>query len=434
MSKAIVKHKAESKLGSALNTAGQIIQYAQSQKGQQLIKKASKAAGHAVSFISKSWEHMRDAFGGKPSSSSAGAFSMPAKMGVNTGGFKWSFGKAPDVGLGPGLRLYVRCRGPAVLTSSNQGTIASGFYDTTNSVMRPYLMLDPSVANVGGASITYPAMFQAVSGIYNMVKMFERYLIRHVTLEMSPLKSTATDGNIALGQYHDPVRADVQYSVVSATNYDRISGLLNSCSFPVWEPYRFQALHVPDKSAISPADLLWVHTDDTPAVGQDSGRMVVQGAIACDLVGTGVSTQYSTTMLEVCLDLYCPATVSTSVQLDEKDEKQMRDYFRRHTRTTSTLYPQSATVVQQLQTDLADLKKVILASESHDKPKSETSRESKGKDSTGLSAREDQQPLGGPAVLVRSVDNTHTPPNTPVLATQTAQSVVPRSLVRSSIW
>jgi hypothetical protein len=434
MSKALVKYKAESKLGSALNVAGQIVQYAKSQKGQHMIKKATKAAGHAVSFISKSWEHMRDTFGGKPSSNAAGAFSVPTKMGVNTGGFKWNFGKAPDVGLGPGLRLYVRCRGPALLTSASQTATASGFYDTTNSVMRPYLMLDPSVANVAGATITYPAMFQAVSGIYNMVKLFERYLIRHVTLEVSPLKSTATDGSMALGQYHDAVRADVQYSVVSTTNYDRISGLLNSCSFPVWEPYRFQALHVPDKAAISPADLLWIHTDDSPAVGQDSGRLVVQGAIACDMVGTVVSTQYSTTMLEVCLDLYCPATVSTGVQLDEKDEKQMRDYFHRHNRTTSVLYPQSATDTQKLQNDLNELKKVILASDSHDKPKSENTRESKGKDSSGSSIREEQQPLGGPAVLVRSVDNTHTPPNTPQLVTQIAQSVVPRNLTRSSLW
>jgi hypothetical protein len=433
MSKALVKHRAESKLGSALNVAGQIVQYAKSQKGQQMIKKATKAAGHAVSFISKSWEHMRDAFGGKPSAAT-GAFSTPAKMGVNTGGFKWSFGKAPDVGLGPGLRLYVRCRGPGILTSGNQTTTASGFYDATNTVMRPYLMLDPSVANVDGASVSYPAMFQAVSGIYNMVKLFERYLIRHVTIEVAPLKSTATDGAMALGQYHDPVRADVQYSVVSTTNYDRISGLLNSCSFPVWEPYRFQALHVPDKAAISPADLLWIHTDDSKAVGQDSGRLVVQGAIACDMVGTGVSTQYSTTMLEVCLDLYCPATVATSVSLDERDEKQMREYFRRHNRTTSHLYPKCETDMLQLQTDLNDLKKVILASESHGKPKPETTEETKGKVLLGHCAREEQPPLGGPAVLVRSVDNTHTPPNTPVLATQTAQSVVPRMLTRSTLW
>lgn len=426
----LVKYETKTKLGNALNTAGKIIRYAQSSEGKRTIKKAAKAAGSVVKFISKGWEHMRDHFGGRPAQS-AGPISAPATLGVNNGGFKWSFSKAPDVGLGPGLRLFVRCRGPGLFTSSNQTSTASGFFDATNSVYRPYLMLDPSVANVTGASITYPAMFQNVSGIYNMCKMFERYLIRHVTLEVAPLKSTATDGNIALGQYHDPVRADVQYSVSSQPMYDQISGLLNSCSFPLWEPYRFQALHVPDRSAISPADLLWIHTDDSPMVGADAGRLVVQGAIAVAAAGAGNTLQYAATMLEVCLDLYCPATVSTNVTLQDPSERELRRFYERMQHPSRKL---SYASLDKLETKVQQLEELLSsARKSEDKPTSTENKETKGLPGDNLAPSE-QPPLGGKAVLVRAVDNTHTPPNTPVLATQTAQSVVPRSLTRSSLW
>lgn len=426
----LVKYETKTKLGNALNTAGKIIRYAQSSEGKRTIKKVAKTAGSVARFISKGWEHMRDHFGGRPATT-AGPITAPATFGVNTGGFKWSFGKAPDVGLGPGLRLFVRCRGPGLFTSSNQTTTASGFYDATNTVYRPYLMLDPSVANVTGASITYPALFQNVSGIYNMCKMFERYLIRHVTLEVAPLKSTATDGNIALGQYHDPVRADVQYSVSSQTMYDQISGLLNSCSTPIWEPYRFQALHVPDKAAISPADLLWIHTDDSPMVGADAGRLIVQGAIAVAASGAANTVQYSATMLEVCLDLYCPATVSTNVVLEDPSEKELRKFYER------TIHPRrclSYASFDKLETKVKQLEELLSsARRSEDKPTSTEDKETKGLPG-GNTAPVELQPLGGKAVLVRAVDNAHTPPNTPASATQTAQSVVPRGMTRSTLW
>lgn len=427
----LVKYETKTKLGNALNVAGKVIRYAQSSEGKRVIKKVAKTAGTVAKFISKGWEHMRDHFGGKPAQTAGTPITAPATFGVNTGGFKWSFSKAPDVGLGPGLRLFVRCRGPGLFTSANQTTTASGWFDSTAGVYRPYLMLDPSVGQVTGASVTYPAMFQSVSGIYNMCKMFERYLIRHVTVEVAPRKSTATDGNIAMGQYHDPVRADVQYNVSSQPMYDQISGLLNSCSFPIWEPYRFQALHVPDKSAISPADLLWIHTDDSPMVGADAGRLIVQGALAVAAAAAPDSTQYSGTMLEVCLDLYCPATVSTNVVLQDPTEKELRKFYERTLRPRRQL---SYASLDKLEIQVKHLEELLdSARKSEDKPTSTENKETKGLPGDNLAPTE-QPPLGGKAILVRAVDNTHTPPNTPVLATQAAQSVVPRGLTRSTLW
>jgi len=318
----------------------QIAKIVASPQGQQLVRKAiknapaiAKATGKVIKW---SYDQLVNFFGSKPkkapgSGSGLGGYvAAPVATGVNVKGMSYSFHTAPDIGLGPGLRLIVTHRLPAMGTGAVDGTNGSGFYN--GSTFHPLLAFDPSLATVTGDSLSgaaIPCIFYQNTGLQNLSKMFERFLFRHCTVEFIPTQATAFAGAWAAGYYRDCSRIDAQVSLTTATNYNLALSVPNGHGGPNWELQTVNLLHVPDNTPVSMADAFYVHTEDSTSAGTSAGRLEVQGAVALGFVGTTANTPIIfAPMAHTVVDLYCPAVDITGIQLNQSVErKAMQKYI-----------------------------------------------------------------------------------------------------------
>lgn len=281
------------------------------QGGKMILKAGQSLAGSAwdkLSSLFNTRSPQRDTVSTAPVSSSS-----------NLHGFKWAFGQAPDVGIGPGCRLQARFRAPTLETRV-EGTNSGGWQvgGATGSGL-PLLVLDPSVDTSIGDQGTFPTFVNGITGVQSLAKCFTRFLVRHVGIEYAPIVGTSTGGSVAFAYNTDSARMDQQISLTTnGVNYNLAMGCITAAAQAVWQPNCTTLLHIPPNAPISPADLFYVHTESSIPAGSSEGRLEVQGAIVFGEVGVPNSTSIATPILEVVIDFYEPAIVTTSVQLQEQ--------------------------------------------------------------------------------------------------------------------
>jgi hypothetical protein len=244
----------------------------------------------------------------------SGHQSAPVAVGTSVRGQQYSFHSAPDIGLGPGLRLVASFRVPAMATGTTDGTNSSGWFQGAN--YDPMLVLDPSQATCVGTHVsgqTIPCIFNLETGLQNLCKMFERFLFRHVSFDVVPVVATSQAGALAIGYYRDAPRLDAQVTATTATNYNLALSVPNGVGAPCWESMKLTLLDIPDRTPVSMADAFYIHSEDTTEAGTSAGRLETQGSAVMGYVGTTANILTAQPFGHCVLDLYCPATNVTGV-------------------------------------------------------------------------------------------------------------------------
>jgi len=316
--------KYESKRSGGIT--GHLTRIIQDERVQHAVKKhGPKVARGALAVAKWGYDALMSRYGsrsvnagGGPAKKSqiTGHMSAPVAVGTNVKGMQYSFHSAPDIGLGPGLRLVAAFRVPAVATGLTDGTNSSGWFNGTQ--YDPMLVLDPSQATCVGAHIAgqnIPCIFNLESGLQNLCKMFERFLFRHVSIEMVPIQNTAFSGAVAIGYYRDAPRLDAQVTATTGTSYNLALSVPNGVGAPNWEPMKLTLLDVPDRTPVSMADAFYIHSEDTAEAGVSAGRLETQGAAVLGFVNTAANNLTAQPFGHCVLDLYCPATNVTGVVL-----------------------------------------------------------------------------------------------------------------------
>lgn len=256
------------------------LHFYQMMSGAMATAKSAKAAYDSLSSSTKSHSKEMSNFKTRATSSSrtkskgasrssSRTSTAPAAVGGTLRGAKWNFGVAPDVGLGPGLRLsghtYL-CQVHqqeskvdtvhylAPFTTSTSVWEVSGASTAGNG--RALLALDPTIGSVDTDNIAV-GVFSANSALRELCRCFERFHFSKCRLIYTPADSSATTGAFAVGYENDPARAYVvaYQNNLASSGFTVPLNLPGSKSTSFWSPETWDA-RVP-KAAKSEADLFY---------------------------------------------------------------------------------------------------------------------------------------------------------------------------------
>jgi hypothetical protein len=324
------------------------LHFYQMMSGAMATAKSAKAAYDSLSSASKTHQKEMSNFktrgasshreGKRSKSSNSRTSTAPAAVGGTLRGAKWNFGTAPDVGLGPGLRLsghtYL-CQVHqqeskvdtvhylAPFTTSTSSWATSGGQTAGNG--RALIALDPTIGSVDTDNIAI-GVFSSNTALRELCRCFERFHFSKCRLIYTPADSSATTGAFAVGYENDPARA---YVVAYANNLSTSGftvplNLPGSKSTSFWQPETFDARIA--KAAKSEADLFYcdsLYILETATVGTTNAdlgalaqnRQTTQGMFmgfttaspSGDVVNHGFIT------VEFVIDLYCTNFFTTGV-------------------------------------------------------------------------------------------------------------------------
>jgi hypothetical protein len=257
----------------------------------------------------------------------------PAAVSGSLRGARWDFGRAPDVGLGPGLRLSGHTYVCEVWTQANAtaarwapfGSSPSSYIGPVVGTGASTILLDPSLQAAPDVDATSLPIFIANGALRSLVRCFERFHFSAVTLEYTPAESSSQTGAMAIGYENDAWRCYATgYSNNTATSFQVPLNLPTSASTSFWSPMVWKARVAPAKSE---ADLFFVDTQSTvgTAGGNDGGtvgaafsaqeRMTCQGGfIGYNSISTAATAVHGHLTVRFVLDLYATNFFTAGVQ------------------------------------------------------------------------------------------------------------------------
>jgi hypothetical protein len=246
----------------------------------------------------------------------------PATVGLVTRTPNWDFGRAPDIGCGPGIRVSGRLIFGYVIDgyseTSERAYIGLGPSENVEHPM-PAVALSPVRGYVGDNSTCPAGAYGAADNILqDMAECWTRYRLVDCCMVYQPFCSTGTNKSVSIAWVPD---AQTVLSICNEATGDTgsaanvkvyeddavVLGIPNSVTTPAWAPTTFV---IPCDA--NSTDLLYVSSDRMAAPGikvnqdDEQARFLFPGGIL--ITGFGADSEGETTVGKTLGCLFCDLT------------------------------------------------------------------------------------------------------------------------------
>ena len=341
--------------------------------------------------------------GGARSGTSVGSFA-PLQVGSVARGPTVNFGRAQlpkSEGGATGLRV---AGSQAWLDVGQNGTNSSCFSMPGTTADSYGKKFDPNDSS------------QMTDPLHALSDLFLRYRLVSLVLRYCPVIATSSSINFAVAWVNDG-----SLTTTTFDTYAEVEQIQDSLVFPAYQPWSLKVPVVSDK-------ILYTDDDSSDARFSSAGYLVGHCA------SIGAATRCGVIYIDYVMELYDMMNLTgTSLCVDcgssrtVKEKQARRDVRRKESCRSKRLSEVELTTLRKQFDQKGEVKSLLGLPRLENK----TLPSEPGTAPPATAGGGDrQQPLGGPAVLVRSEPVTPSPSP----SAEKAPSAVPRSMTRSSLW